>query len=197
MTVPAAQQALANAALQGSFQQQGPNLPGSGTKVLSQQPVPGTVVSKGSNVVVKYAEVGLNITTVPNLVGLTVQQAEAALTAKNLNGNFVLQGPANPFLPKKVVSQQTAPGTVVAKGTTITAHYKHGVLVPPGQVVVPNVVNMNRAQAKAALEALGFQTQFNGPPGPAHKRRVVNQNPNAGAAAPQGATITMTVVVIP
>ena len=47
------------------------------------------------------------------------------------------------------------------------------------------------------LQGLGFQTQFNGPPGPAVKRRVISQNPSVGAWAPQGATITMTVVVIP
>jgi beta-lactam-binding protein with PASTA domain len=200
LAVPAAQQALANAALQGSFNKQGPTLPGNGTKVVSQQPIPGTIVPKGSNVNVTFVEQfgpPLNTTTVPNLVNLTVQQAQAALTAKDLQGNFVLQGPAIPFQPKTVIAQQTAPGTVVPKGTTITATYKQSGGPPPGQVAVPNVVNMTRAQAQAVLQGLGFQTQFNGPPGPANKRRVINQNPSAGNSAPQGATVTMTVVIIP
>jgi beta-lactam-binding protein with PASTA domain len=198
LTVPNAQQALAAAQLQGAFQQQGAPFPGGTTKVVSQQPIPGQAVPKGSTVTAKFVTQAapLNTTTVPNLVGLTVGQAQVALAAKDLQGNFQLQGPAVPGQQKKVIAQQTPAGAVVAKGTTVNATYVQQPGGPP-QVVLPNVVNLNRAQAKSLLEGMGLVTQFNGPPGPANKRRVVSQNPNAGTSVPQGTTVTMVVVPIP
>jgi serine/threonine-protein kinase len=197
LSVPQAQQALAAKDLQGNFTRQGPNLPLAGTKVISQQTPPGTPVAKGTTIQAVYVEQPLQLgVAVPNLVGLTLAQAQQALGAKDLQGNFVQQGLPIPGQPKKVIHQQTPPGTLVAKGTTITATYTQ-LPAPPQPVVVPNVVGMNRVQAQAALQAKGLQAQFVGPPGNPLKRRVINQNPSAGAPVAPNATVTMTVVIIP
>ena len=197
LTVTQAQQALAAVQLQGSFQQQGPNFPGSGTKVIAQQPAAGQSVPKGSTVNATFVQQPILVanTTVPNVVGMTNAEAQQALAAEDLQANFVLQGPAFPGGTKKVIGQNPAAGTVVAKGSTVSVTYVQQLQLQP-KVIVPNVVGMKRADAKATLEGMGLVVQFNGP-GQPNKQVVVNQNPAAGQQVAKGTTVTMTVMPTP
>lgn len=198
LSVPDAQQALAAAGLQGQFQQQGPNLPGGGTKITTQQPSAGQVVPKGSSVQATFVQTlpGGPKAQVPTLVGLTLPQAQQALAAQSLQGNFVLQGAPHPGGPTKVISQQTPANVLVPKGTTITAVYLQSPAPPPAQVSIPNVVGMKRQDARATLEALGLVVNFVGV-GPPNKQKAVNQNPGVGAQVAPGSTVTVTVVAFP
>jgi beta-lactam-binding protein with PASTA domain len=197
MTVPQAQQALAAAQLQGAFQQQGPSFPGGTTKVVSQQPSAGQPVATGSQVQATFVSqpAMAQNTTVPNLVGLTVADAQQALAAKALQGNFVLQGFALPGGVKKVIGQSPPAGAVVAQGSTVSATYVHQLQIQP-KVIVPNVVGMKRADAKATLEGMGLVVQFNGP-GQPNKQKVVSQQPIPNTQVAKGSTVTMIVMPTP
>jgi len=84
-------------------------------RVVSQAPNAGTLLPPGSQVTIHVVQ----MTTVPNLIGLTPQQAAAALQAKDLGSNGIQQVKfAAPH--GRVYSQSVPNGQVVAKGTSIT-----------------------------------------------------------------------------
>ena len=91
---------------------------GSGNKVVKQVPARGTSVSKGSTVILYTDDTSEETVTVPNLVGLTVTQANTELTNRGLNIKF--GGGTTQRTGAVVASQSIADGTVVPKGTVIS-----------------------------------------------------------------------------
>lgn len=201
LTQQAAQQALQQAGLPGQFVQQGPAFPGGTTKVISQQPVGGQPVPPGTLVKVTFvSQPGLaQKVAVPNLVNLTLAQAEQALAAKNLQGQFSQQGPNLPLGQKVVVSQQIPPGTLVNPGTTVQAVYvlKPSIQPPAQKVAVPKVTGLWRAQAQQALAAAGLTATFQGGGGNPAKQRVISQNPPQGTLVDKGSNVVLFVIQMP
>ncbi len=202
LSLPEAQQALQQAQLNGQFQAQGPSVPGAGTRVVAQDPPPGSQVPAGTTVRATYLHqpVPQVQVLVPNVVGQQLADAQQALAQKNLTSTPELQGPPLPFARKVVVGQQPAPGTPVPPGSSVKLVYVHqgqGGGPPGAGVSVPQLVGLTRLQAEAALQSVGLSAQVQGPPGPASKRRVVAQSPVAGTRLSPGSPVTLTVVVIP
>lgn len=81
--------------------------------VTEQVPSAGTSVIEGSTVVLYTEENEVRTSvTVPNLIGMTLQEAKSALSDKNLNVTYSGSG--------TVVSQNVAEGVTVEQGTIIT-----------------------------------------------------------------------------
>jgi beta-lactam-binding protein with PASTA domain/tRNA A-37 threonylcarbamoyl transferase component Bud32 len=83
--------------------------------VVSQSPLPGTSVRRGSTVVVTLS-LGKPFVTVPSISFDTVQQAEAALTAAGLHYDFLFGNHQGWY----VVYASPGPGASVRVGTTVT-----------------------------------------------------------------------------
>lgn len=115
--------------------------------VLEQNPGPGARVPKGS-------EVGLTISApelvaTPSLLGLTVGEAEAALSGAGLEGNPAPL-PAVPVLRgvDRVAAQDPAAGTPLDVGSLVA----YGLGVPP-TVSVPDLTGLKPEAAREALSA--------------------------------------------
>ncbi len=160
-------------------------------RVVSQDPVQGTKVSKDTVVDVTYSA-GTEQVTVPTLVGLTQSQAIDALTAAGLvPGTITLKDKVDQ--PSgTVISADPAEGTQVAKGSTVA------LTVSSGKVAVPNVIGEQEAQAKADLANAGFSvTVIPQTTGSAPAGTVIAQSPKKDTLLAQGKIVTITVAVAP
>jgi serine/threonine protein kinase/beta-lactam-binding protein with PASTA domain len=158
--------------------------------IISTDPPAGTKVSENQLVTV-YVSSGKGQTQVPDLSNLTEDAATTALT----NAKLAL-GTINPVnsatVPQgKVVASDPVAGTSVAAGTSINLN------VSNGQVLVPNVVNLDVTTAQKQLTAvdvaLMVSVQTATPcPGGGTGTTVLNQSILPGLA-PQGSSIILTV----
>lgn len=116
-TVASAQTALKNAGL--NFK-----VVGNGDKIIKQSPAGGTAVPAGANIVL-YTEENNTVSTVkvPNFMGMTVAQANAAAAAAGVNIKLV----GNNLSQNDVVAyrQSEAQDSEVAAGTVVSVYFKH------------------------------------------------------------------------
>jgi beta-lactam-binding protein with PASTA domain len=127
---------------------------------------------------------------VPNVVGKSQADAEAAIRSAGLVPNAVLN--VNPKVPKDIVAGQSpTAGSTTSKGAVI------GILVslgPDTSVTVPNVVGKTAEDADAAIKAAGLVPQHAGQPdAEVPEGTVVSQGPPGGAKAEAGTTVLYTV----
>ncbi|VXB92862.1 Multimodular transpeptidase-transglycosylase [Microbacterium sp. 8M] len=125
-------------------------------------------------------------TNLPNVVGMTVDQATQTL--EGVGFSVSVGAPVQSNLPTDQVAQQDpGPGQVVT-GSTITISPSNG-----QGATVPNVVGMTMGDAANALKTAGFQavkgacTPGNGD----ESGTVTATNPAAGTAAPKGSSVTL------
>jgi membrane peptidoglycan carboxypeptidase len=127
-------------------------------------------------------------TRVPNVVGQKVEDAQVSLGQAGLRA--VVKGVPNSAPKGQVVGQNPPAGTEVPGGTAVTLLVSGG--AGGGNVVLPGVVGLPVATARALLGALGLRVGLaysgRGPPD-----RVVSQNPGAGAQVPKGSYVTLVV----
>src|SRR6266511_2469746 len=117
-------------------------------KALAKNPTKGTEVKEGTAVSFEVCA-GPGTTQVPQLVGLTKEQAKTALEQAKLNAVFKDVDSVEPA--GKVVGSLPAQGSTVKEGDTVTVHVSLGNLKP-----VPNVFGLTEEQAKAKLTEAGF-----------------------------------------
>ncbi len=94
---------------------------GSGEKVTKQLPVAGTNVYKGGTVILYTEDAEEATTVVPNLVGLTATEVNAAAAAAGINVEFS-GNTSSPDL--KSYSQSIAAGQTVAQGKVVTVNFR-------------------------------------------------------------------------
>lgn len=135
---------------------------------------------------------------VPNLVGSSLEQANAALTLAELG--FEDGGQVDSDLPAgQVASTDPGPGASVSRGTTVRVFTSNGLAKP-----VPNVVGMNPSAAENAIESPSAPFTAQGvcydsgdpeyPTGsPPPDNTVMSQDPAAGTYRnPATTTVTYT-----
>ncbi|HEY2058694.1 MAG TPA: Stk1 family PASTA domain-containing Ser/Thr kinase [Amycolatopsis sp.] len=128
-------------------------------------------------------------TQVPDLKGLTADQAKAALEKAQLTlGSTNTQAVTDPNDVDKVVLQTPTANSSTAIGTAVSITI--GTQQP--QKAVPNVVGQSFDSAKATLQNAGFKVTRQDQDSTAPKDQVVNQQPNGGNLPP-GATVTLMV----
>lgn len=145
-------------------------------RVIDQQPGAGTLVSRESTVTVTL-DAGV---TVPNLLGLTVEQARQAVEQAGL----VLD---SPDAAGRIIGQRPRAGRSVARGRVVAVTVE-----PIPVLIVPDVVGMTVQQARTTLERAGLQLDA-----PDIDGRVIGQRPRAGSSAVPGTTVAVTIAVPP
>ena len=155
MPLSAAQQTLVSAGFNAVVTQENVTDPSKSNVVLKQQIAPGTTLAKGSNVPVivgKYTAPAQQ--PVPNVVGMPLDKAQAALAQAKFNAVVTQENVADPGKNNVVLKQQIAAGAALAPGAQvplIVGRYED-------MVKVPNVVGMPKSQAISTLAAAGLQS---------------------------------------
>ena len=158
-------------------------------KIISQNPLPGTEVPKGTSVGFVISQ-GPTPVQVPNVVGLPDTEASAKLTA----AGFVPASGGSQFDAKaplgQVLSQTPAALSRQPKGTQVIY------ITSKGQQMgtVPDVTSMSRSDAEAAIVKAGFKystsTVFSDT---IDSGNVISQDPSGGGSYPSKTTIKIVV----
>jgi len=120
--------------------------------VISQNPTGGTDVPLNSTVRL-FVSAGPAAVTVPDLKGLTVQEAQNALSDQGLAVGTVTEVDDPDTDAGKIIDSNPGAGTSVAPDTKIN------VRVGSGKVPVPNVVGTLQGQAQSTIAAVGLKVQ--------------------------------------
>ncbi len=144
--------------------------------VASMDPSGAAEMEPGATVVLVVSR-GPRLVEVPNFAPIKVEDAEASGASAELEVNVAVEYsdsvPAGEFL-----SQGTAPGAWVVHDSTVDVVYSAG----PEGLEIPNVVKMLKADAIAALEAVGLQVKVAKTSSDSvAKGKVAKQSPQAGA----------------
>ena len=156
--------------------------------VIDQTPDPGKEAKEGDTIdlVVSKGPEPAKKVKVPNLSGMTEEEAEKALNDLGLKGEKKEE--ANDAEKGTVFTQEPNASTEVEEGSTVTYYVSTG----PDTVSVPNVTGYSESDAKAALEdanlSVSVETSYDDsvPEG-----QVIRYSPS-GKVEP-GKTITITV----
>jgi len=155
--------------------------------VIAQSPDKNFFVRRGGSVDLTVSR-GLEMTTVPAVLGLAVDEASADLSAAKLvvktvnrDGNY----PAG-----QVLDVLPRPGTQLAARQTVT------LVVASGQVMVPDVRGMDQQSAISTLGAAGFGIGIRPAPSTVSPGTVLNQSP-VNALAPRGSDVVIDVAYDP
>lgn len=157
--------------------------------VLEQEPPAGANEPKGAEVVLHVSS-GQRRGEVPNVVGMTRQQAELAVENVGLEVGAVEEIRAN--TPRGTV---TASRPVAGTRVTIPSSVTLIVSVGPASVDMPDVVGENYSRARTLLEQLGLRMgdvtvdSTSLAPG----NTVIAQTPAAGRAVGAGSRVALTV----
>lgn len=155
--------------------------------VLSQDPAAGTPARHGTPVAIAVSK-GPQPIPVPSVVGKSADDAVAAVKAAGLAAEVAPEKVFDRKIPAgAVVSQSPANGTLT-RGGTVTLTVSKG----PKMVAVPSYIGKQAADARKALEALGFEVRVNNILG-GFFGTVRDQSP-VNREVPEGSVITITVV---
>ena len=125
----------------------------------------------------------------PDLSGMTVTEAmekAAELDLKVKEGDPVVSEDVEAGL---IVSQDPAAGDTVKTKSTITVFVSSG----PGDGEVPDVMGYDEEDARSAIEAAGFECEVKEKSSDANAGEVIGQDPQGGAQAEKGSTVTIMV----
>jgi eukaryotic-like serine/threonine-protein kinase len=157
-------------------------------QVIAQNPGPGQA-PRGSTVT-------LTVSTGKTKVTITDESGKDAISAANDLGNLglktrTLYEASNIFRVGLVTRTDPPANASVDTGSTVLIYVSTG----SGQVQVPDVRNLTRAQAQAALAADSLQFTVSTSPvtDPAQDGVVIAQSPNPGSTVAKGATVAITV----
>ena len=190
LTVPQAQDAL---------QQQGLRLGEQTTEnsdsvpkgnIIDQSPEDGTQLDEGSAVDVTVSA-GVRETTVPSLVGLSLDEARRALRDADLTLGSTRSVPSEE--PQGTVTKvDPGEGETVPAGSAVDVRYASG------NNRVPDVVGQSSGEARRTLEQAGFQVnETTQETGEAEAGTVVSQSPGAKETSRLGSTVTIVVATAP
>jgi serine/threonine-protein kinase len=161
--------------------------------VFKQSPEAQTKVDTGATITL-FVSRGPKQGEVPSLIGLTLEDARAAIEDAGFKVGQVDTEPSDEE-PGTVIDQQPAAGTQLQAGEAIDLTVSEG----PEQAAVPNLECLTLDEAQDALDARGLtmvveedQTRINSDcPDTEH---VADQDPNAGDLVDQGTPVTVYVI---
>ncbi len=147
-------------------------------KVISQTPEGGLKSASGTAINLVISQ-GAESVTVPNLQGMTADEAKEALKKVGLNAVAGTAAYSSTVEKNKVASQSPASGKTVSKGSTVEYVLSLGV----EKKDVPNVVNYYEEEAIAALKDAGFTVSIErGYSATVDEGYVYKQSPTPGKA---------------
>ena len=154
--------------------------------VIRTRPEADTKIRKGREVLLTPS-LGPRLIAVPDVSGTPEAQARKALT----DAGFLVkvEREFHESVPEgDVIRQDPGPDQTIQEGATVTLVVSRG----PPPVKVPDLKGQTTADAKATLEALGFQVEITQdfstdvPNG-----HVISTDPPAGNKPPKGSTVTL------
>ncbi len=160
-------------------------------RVLGTDPDPGVLADQGSTVTLQVGA-GPDVVEVPNLVGLTPEEAQQSLeeVGLNLSPNPPEQRVvADEGQRGRIVESRPPAGQQVAEGSGVAIVLGSA----PAMVSVPNVVGTNIDQARDNLEGADLQVQIQEVDAAEPQNQVVDQDPDGGTQAEAGTTVTLSV----
>ncbi len=171
-------------------------LQGGTGRVISQAPLAGATVLRGTDVSVRIS-VPPPPVTVPNVVGSRLSLARETVLDVGLAVGTVTPGtPTN--ADSTVAAQSPGAGAVVPSRTAVDLTLATEKGQPPTRRV-PNVVRRGRFEADSLLRAAGFRTGTITPVQSTNVGRdtVISQSPAAGTPAPPGSAVSLQVAAPP
>lgn len=154
--------------------------------VVSTDPAAGVQAAKGSSVNITISK-GTEQVTVPDLRGMSADEAQRVLASYGLNGQQGDTVFSDDVEENRVAQQDIAAGTTAYKGDTIIFHLSKG----PETASVPNVQGLDFETARDRLEAAGFTVSLQWRDDSAAVNTVIRQN--VTGTAKLGTTITLTI----
>jgi serine/threonine-protein kinase len=155
-------------------------------RVADQSPEPGTRLAKGS-IVELVVSTGKRVVKVPEVVGMQLSEAIAALSAADLEADPRDVNSSQP--PGTVTAQDPAPNEEVVAGTSVRINVSQG----PKEVAVPSVTGLFEDTATAQLQAAGFAVARRDVESDLDQGVVVTQDPAGNTTAVKGSTVTLSV----
>jgi serine/threonine-protein kinase len=156
--------------------------------VLSQTPEAGFLIGKNGTVNLTVSK-GIEMTVVPNVIGVSQAEAQAQLQDAKLVIDQVIPRDVN--LPEgQVLEIRPAAGAQVPAQTKVT------LVVASGKVQVPDVRGKPQDQAVQILQQAGFSVGIEGRDSPLTPGTVVDQRP-VNQLAPRGSTVVIAVAQAP
>lgn len=157
-------------------------------QVFDQSPKGNTDAAKGSTVEITVST-GVGDASVPTTVNLTQAAAESLLKTNNFIPE--VREASSDTVPKgTVISQTPAAGSMATKNSVVTITVSTG----PGDVAVPNVINLSQLAASNQLGMAGFEvTTVTQASSTVASGNVISTNPAPGTKAAKNSTVTMVV----
>ncbi len=156
--------------------------------VIRTSPTAGSQLQKGTSVTMTVSS-GREITDVPDITGLTPQEAADALAEVDLLLEQQVNEQASDTVPAGRILEQNPPaGAQISKGSHVTITVSTG----PALLRIPALSGMQVEQAEATLTSLGFVPQVTLLDSSEPQGRVLRVE-NEGAQARRGDTVVLEV----
>ena len=159
--------------------------------VVSQDPLAGTRVSKGTTVTLTIVAQP-NTVAVPSVVGVSVGDASGLIGQQGLSVGTTSSACSNNYAKGIVTASSPAGGQQVNPGTSVNLTVSSGSC----QVVVQSVVGMSQGSATSTLQGQGLSvTATTATTGCTitNVGVVVSQTPGGGSSVQAGASVTIAV----
>ena len=157
-------------------------------EVIAQDPEGGDRIEEGETVEITVSE-GRRQTTVPDLVGMTQEEAESELEDANLRLGEVTTEPSEDIEEGEVISQSPDADEEVDVRSEVDIVVSGG----PEAVAVPDVMGQSEQTAIDEIEAAGLTADVLTQPSEEDEGIVIAQDPGAGEEAAPGDVVTITV----
>ncbi|HJR45268.1 MAG TPA: Stk1 family PASTA domain-containing Ser/Thr kinase [Actinomycetota bacterium] len=157
-------------------------------RVIAQDPEGGERLEEGEIVEITVSE-GRRQTMVPDLVGLTQEEAEDAIEDAKLTVGEVTTEPSDELEEGRVISQSPEPDEEVDVRSEVDLVVSGG----PEAVRVPSVIGQSEETAVQEIEAAGLSADVLTAPSDQDEGVVIAQDPEGGAEAEPGDIVTITV----
>ena len=157
-------------------------------RAIRINPAPGSELQKNSSVTLTISS-GKEITDVPDISGMTLEEASQALESAGLQlNNNVTEETSNSVAAGNVISQNPPAGTQLSKGSEVSVTISTG----RDQVSVPSLAGMKVGQATSTLESLGLKADIRTIDAVEAEGQVLS-NSHQNQKADRGSTITVEV----
>ncbi|MEV7012985.1 Stk1 family PASTA domain-containing Ser/Thr kinase [Streptosporangium sp. NPDC051022] len=152
--------------------------------VIDTDPPADTEVDKNTEVTLKVSK-GVQKVEVPNVLNMSVEEATAALEAKEFQVSVQSKVSSRP--QGKVFQTDPEAGKKAGKGSTVRIY------IPKEAIEVPEVANLTIGDATRMLKEAGFKVKVVKQESDLPEGTVLSQGPQAGAKLMPGTTVTLVV----
>jgi eukaryotic-like serine/threonine-protein kinase len=156
--------------------------------VMSEDPPAGSETRRGSSVRI-VVSTGRAMTTVPSLIGISLEAASSSVASAGLVVGTVVTQNSDAFPANAIASQSPEAGTQLTAGSSVT------LIVSAGQAraTVPDVSGLSQSQATAKLDDAGLVADVTTVYSNLPSGIVVSQGPTAGATVAKGSSVAISI----